>query len=192
LREVNDRGAGIPTGVGQLWHLTLLETGSDPLLIDAELGKRETLSRLAGLESTVEHIDGILINPESQPIIATGLPQMLVLWKAPLYVNGAYPGSRKRHLPQTLCNRGLARRSGLSRAIISSVGISKCHAFPRFRPSFRPIGFHVPFEWRQRCYRHRPRLHARARQGTSTPRPDCWYWSPSRSRDAQGGPYPGL
>jgi len=42
----------------------MLETERTRLLIDAGLGKRETLARLAAVERTVEHIDGILITHE--------------------------------------------------------------------------------------------------------------------------------
>src|SRR6267142_2183629 len=54
---------------GSSGNLTLLETERTRLLVDAGLGKRETLARLAAVEKTVEHLDGILIT-HSIPIIA--------------------------------------------------------------------------------------------------------------------------
>src|SRR5437868_9432017 len=67
------------------YNLTLLETQSTRLLIDAGLGKRETLARLAAVENDVDRLDGVLISHEHNDH-CSGLPQMLGLWKAPLYV----------------------------------------------------------------------------------------------------------
>ena len=46
---------------GSSGNITLLETESTRLLVDAGLGKRETLARLAAVENDVKKIDGILI-----------------------------------------------------------------------------------------------------------------------------------
>jgi len=46
---------------GSSGNITLLETERTRLLVDAGLGKRETLARLAAAENSVEHLDGILI-----------------------------------------------------------------------------------------------------------------------------------
>src|SRR5205814_8912846 len=70
---------------GSSGNITLLETGRTRRLVDAGLGKRETLARLAAVESNVKQIDGILITHEHTDH-CNGLPQMLGLWKAPLYV----------------------------------------------------------------------------------------------------------
>src|SRR5437879_7531839 len=70
---------------GSSGNITLLETESTRLLIDAGLGKRETLARLAAVEQSVDRLDGILITHEHSDH-CNGLPQMLGLWKAPLYV----------------------------------------------------------------------------------------------------------
>ena len=66
----------------------MLETEKTRLLVDAGLGKRETLARLAAVGKDVEHIDGILITHEHADH-CSGLPQMLGMWKAPLYVTEA-------------------------------------------------------------------------------------------------------
>src|SRR5258708_13062014 len=89
---------------GSAGSVTLLETERTRLLIDAGLGKRETLARLAAVERTVEHIDGILITHEHTDH-CNGLPQMLGLWKAPLYVTEPTLGAIQRILPQTLAKR---------------------------------------------------------------------------------------
>src|SRR5260370_1038500 len=70
---------------GSSGNITLLETSRTRLLIDCGLGKRETLARLAAIEQTVAHVDGILITHEHTDH-CNGLPQMLALWKAPLFV----------------------------------------------------------------------------------------------------------
>src|SRR5260370_26031373 len=70
---------------GSSGNITLLETERTRLLVDAGLGKRETLARLAAVERTVERIDGILITHE-HPDHCNGLPQILGLWKPLLYV----------------------------------------------------------------------------------------------------------
>src|SRR6202041_4088360 len=73
---------------GSSGNITLLETEKTRLLVDAGLGKRETLARLAAVGKDVEHIDGILITHENADH-CSGLPQMLGIWKAPLYVTEA-------------------------------------------------------------------------------------------------------
>ena len=64
---------------GSSGNITLLETRSTRLLVDAGLGKRETLARLAAVEMEVERLDGILITHEHNDHCG-GLPQMLGMW----------------------------------------------------------------------------------------------------------------
>ena len=82
----------------------MLETGRTRLLVDAGLGKRETLARLAAVEKTVDHLDGILITHEHTDH-CNGLPQMLGMWKAPLYVTESTMDAMLRILPETLGKR---------------------------------------------------------------------------------------
>jgi len=89
---------------GSSGNITLLETGRTRLLVDAGLGKRETLARLAAVERTVENLDGILITHEHTDH-CNGLPQMLGLWKAPLYVTEPTMDAMQRILPETLGKR---------------------------------------------------------------------------------------
>jgi len=89
---------------GSSGNITLLETGRTRLLVDAGLGKRETLARLAAVERTVEHLDGILITHEHTDH-CNGLPQMLGIWKAPLYVTGPTMDELQRVLPETFVKR---------------------------------------------------------------------------------------
>src|SRR5260370_37572087 len=84
--------------------ITLLETESTRLLIDAGLGKVKTLARLAAVERSVDRLDGILI-PHEHNDHCSGLPQMLGLCKAPLYVPGPTIEALERTLPETLGKR---------------------------------------------------------------------------------------
>src|SRR5580765_3733604 len=49
---------------GSSGNMALLETERTRLLVDAGLGKRETLARLAAVENSLDHLDGILITHE--------------------------------------------------------------------------------------------------------------------------------
>src|SRR6202000_2863932 len=89
---------------GSSGNITLLETEKTRLLVDAGLGKRETLARLAAVGNDVEHIDGILITHEHSDH-CNGLPQMLGMWKAPLYATEATLQELHRALPERLEKR---------------------------------------------------------------------------------------
>src|SRR6516225_6569330 len=67
---------------GSSGNLTLLESERTPILVDAGLGKRETLARLAAVESNFDHLDAVLITHEHADH-CNGLPQVLGLWKCP-------------------------------------------------------------------------------------------------------------
>jgi phosphoribosyl 1,2-cyclic phosphodiesterase len=89
---------------GSSGNITLLETQNTRLLIDAGLGKRETLARLAAIEKDLDRIDGILVTHEHGDH-CSGLPQMLGLWKAPLYVTEQTMDALQRALPERLEKR---------------------------------------------------------------------------------------
>jgi len=59
-------------------NITLLETQRARLLIDAGLGKRETLARLGAIEQSVDHLDGIL-NTHEHTDHCGGLPQLSLI-----------------------------------------------------------------------------------------------------------------
>ncbi len=124
---------------GSSGNLTLLETERTRLLIDAGLGKRETLARLAAVERTVEHIDGILITHEHTDH-CNGLPQMLGLWKAPLYVTEPTMDAMKRILPETFGKR-LKRVEAVQPGQRFTVGDIEVHAFSIPHDAADPIGF---------------------------------------------------
>ncbi|HET9994464.1 MAG TPA: MBL fold metallo-hydrolase [Candidatus Acidoferrum sp.] len=124
---------------GSSGNITLLETERTRLLVDAGLGKRETLARLAAVESTVEHLDGILITHEHTDH-CNGLPQMLGLWKAPLYVTEPTLGAMQRILPETFGKRlrGVEAIHAGQHFIIGDIEV---HAFAIPHDAADPIGF---------------------------------------------------
>ncbi len=119
---------------GSSGNITLLETERTRLLVDAGLGKRETLARLAAVERTVEHIDGILITHEHTDH-CNGLPQMLGL-----YVTEPTMDAMKRILPETFGKR-LRRIETVHAGQHFTVGDIDVHAFAIPHDAADPIGF---------------------------------------------------
>ena len=124
---------------GSSGNITLLETGRTRLLIDAGLGKRETLARLAALEKDIDRVDGILITHEHNDH-CIGLPQMLGLWKAPLYVTEGTMDALQRTLPDTLGKR-LRGVETIHAGQCFSIGDIEVHAFAIPHDAADPIGF---------------------------------------------------
>ncbi len=124
---------------GSSGNITLLETPHTRLLIDAGLGKRETLARLAAIENEVEHLDGILITHEHNDH-CSGLPQMLGMWKAPLYVTEPTMDALQRALPETLGKRlrGVETIHSGQRFCLGDIEI---HPFRIPHDCVDPIGF---------------------------------------------------
>ena len=124
---------------GSSGNVTLLETERTRLLIDAGLGKRETLARLAAVEKTVDRLDGILITHEHTDH-CNGLPQMLGLWKAPLYVTEPTMDAMQRILPETLGKRlrGVEMIRPGQRFTIGDIDV---HAFMIPHDAIDPVAF---------------------------------------------------
>ena len=124
---------------GSSGNITLLETERTRLLVDAGLGKRETLARLAAVEKTVDRLDGILITHEHTDH-CNGLPQMLGLWKAPLYVTEPTMDAMRRVLPETLDKR-LRGVETIQSGQRFSIGDIEVHAFAIPHDAADPIAF---------------------------------------------------
>ncbi len=124
---------------GSSGNITLLETERTRLLIDAGLGKRETLARLAAVEKGVERLDGILVTHEHNDH-CSGLPQMLGLWKAPLYVTEPTMDALHRTLPDTLGKR-LRGVETIHAGQRFAIGDIEVHAFAIPHDAADPIGF---------------------------------------------------
>jgi phosphoribosyl 1,2-cyclic phosphodiesterase len=124
---------------GSSGNITLLETENTRLLIDAGLGKRETLARLAAIGQNVESLDGILITHEHTDH-CSGLPQMLGLWKAPLYVTEPTMEALHRALPERLEKR-LRGVETIHAGQHFTIGDIDVHAFAIPHDAADPIGF---------------------------------------------------
>jgi phosphoribosyl 1,2-cyclic phosphodiesterase len=124
---------------GSSGNITLLETERTRLLIDAGLGKRETLARLAAIEKDLDAVDGILITHEHNDH-CIGLPQMLSLWKAPLYVTEQTMEALHRALPERLGKR-LRGEETIHTGQRFCVGDIEVHAFAIPHDAADPIGF---------------------------------------------------
>jgi len=124
---------------GSSGNITLLETERTRLLVDAGLGKRETLARLAAVEQSVDRLDAILITHEHADH-CSGLPQMLGMYKAPLYVTEPTMDQLNRNLPDTFGKRlrGMERIHAGQRFTIGDVDV---HAFAIPHDAVDPIGF---------------------------------------------------
>jgi phosphoribosyl 1,2-cyclic phosphodiesterase len=107
--------------------------------VDAGLGKRETLARLAAVEQNVERIDGILITHEHMDH-CVGLPQMLGLCKAPLYVTGPTMDALRRVLPDTLDKR-LRGVEAIQAGHSFMVGDIDVHAIQITHDAVDPVAF---------------------------------------------------
>jgi phosphoribosyl 1,2-cyclic phosphodiesterase len=124
---------------GSSGNITLLETQRTRLLVDCGLGKRETLARLAAIEQNVDRIDGILISHEHSDH-CNGLPQMLGLWKAPLYVTEGTMEALHRALPDRLGKR-LRGVETIQAGQHFTIGDIDVHAFQIPHDAADPIGF---------------------------------------------------
>jgi len=124
---------------GSSGNITLLETERTRILVDAGLGKRETLARLAAVERSIEHLDGILITHEHSDH-CSGLPQMLALWKAPLYVTEPTMDALQRCLPETFGKR-LKGVESIQSGQHFAIGDIDIHAFAIPHDAADPIGF---------------------------------------------------
>ena len=124
---------------GSSGNLTLLETERTRILVDAGLGKRETLARLAAIERDIEHLDAVLITHEHADH-CNGLPQVLGLWKAPLYVTAPTMEALQRTLPDTFHKRlrGVESIQAGQHFVIGDIDV---HAFAIPHDAADPIGF---------------------------------------------------
>jgi len=124
---------------GSSGNITLLETERTRLLVDAGLGKRETLARLAAIEKDLDRLDGVLITHEHMDHCG-GLPQVLGMWKAPLYVTEPTLGAMRRILPDTFGKR-LNRVEPIQAGQCFFIGDIEIHAFALPHDAADPIGF---------------------------------------------------
>jgi phosphoribosyl 1,2-cyclic phosphodiesterase len=89
---------------GSAGNCTLLETGRSRLLVDAGLGKKETLRRLAAVGRQVDRLDGIVISHEHTDHIGS-LAQVLGQWRTTVYLTEATHAEVNRILPESAQKR---------------------------------------------------------------------------------------
>ena len=87
-------------GSGSSGNCTLLETDTTRLLVDAGLGKKETLRRLAAVGRDVDRLDGIVISHEHSDHIGS-LAQVLGQWRTTVYLNEATHTEVLRIMPES-------------------------------------------------------------------------------------------
>ena len=85
---------------GSSGNCTLLETEQTRLLVDAGVGKKETLRRLAAVGRLVDGLDGIVISHEHSDHIGS-LAQVLGQWRTTVYLTEATHGEVTRILPES-------------------------------------------------------------------------------------------
>ena len=125
---------------GSAGNLTLLETENSRILVDAGLGKRETLARLAAVGREIDQLDAILVTHEHADH-CNGLPQVLGIWKSPpLFVTEPTMDALERVLPETFKKRLKAVES-IEAGQHFSIGDIDVHAFAIPHDAADPIGF---------------------------------------------------
>jgi phosphoribosyl 1,2-cyclic phosphodiesterase len=124
---------------GSSGNLTLLETERTRILVDAGLGKRETLARLAAVGREVDRLDAVLITHEHSDH-CVGLPQVLGLWKSPLYVTEPTMDALRRVLPETFGKR-LRGVESFQAGQSFSIGDIDVHAFSIPHDAVEPVAF---------------------------------------------------
>jgi phosphoribosyl 1,2-cyclic phosphodiesterase len=124
---------------GSSGNITLLESDTTRILVDAGLGKRETLARLAAVEREIDHLDAVLITHEHTDH-CNGLPQVLGLWKSPLYVTEPTMDALHRILPETFGKR-LRGVESIQAGQSFAIGDIDVHAFGIPHDAADPVAF---------------------------------------------------
>ncbi len=124
---------------GSSGNATLLETERTRLLVDAGLGKKETLRRLEALGLACDRLDGVLITHEHTDHCG-GLPQMARQWKAPVYFTEETHHAIRCQLPEKTARR-LDRVEHIRPGQRFAIGDIEVHAFHIPHDAVDPIGF---------------------------------------------------
>jgi phosphoribosyl 1,2-cyclic phosphodiesterase len=137
-------GAGISFRIsilasGSSGNATLLETERTCLLIDAGLGKRETLRRLEALAKRPARLDGILISHEHTDH-SSGLPQLARQWNATAFLTEPTHREIERTLPDD-AGRNIERIEHIRAGDRFTIGDIEVSAFTIPHDAADPIGF---------------------------------------------------
>jgi len=124
---------------GSSGNCTLIETSQTRLLVDAGLGKRETLRRLTVNEQSTERLDGIVISHEHSDHIS-GLAALLAKWCATVYLTPATHAETLRLLPEPHARR-LARVDFIEAGRSFAIGDIEVAPFSIPHDATDPLGF---------------------------------------------------
>jgi phosphoribosyl 1,2-cyclic phosphodiesterase len=124
---------------GSSGNCTLLETSQTRLLVDAGLGKKETLRRLAAVERTVDRLDGIVISHEHSDHIG-GLALLLAQWRTTVYITAATHAEVLRTLSEKHAKR-LDRVEFIEAGQRFAVGDIEVSPFAIPHDAVDPLGF---------------------------------------------------
>jgi phosphoribosyl 1,2-cyclic phosphodiesterase len=124
---------------GSSGNCTLLETSQTRLLVDAGLGKKETLRRLAAIEQSVDRLDGIVISHEHSDHI-NGLAPLLAQWRTTVYLTAATHAEMLHILSEAHIKR-LERVEFIEAGRCFSVGDIEVSPFQIPHDAVDPIGF---------------------------------------------------
>jgi phosphoribosyl 1,2-cyclic phosphodiesterase len=125
---------------GSSGNCTLLETSQTRMLVDAGLGKRETLRRLATLEQSLDRLDGIVISHEHTDHIG-GLAALLSKWRrTTVYLTPATHAEALRFLPEHHARR-LERVEFIQAGQRFRVGDIEVAPFSVPHDAIDPLGF---------------------------------------------------
>jgi phosphoribosyl 1,2-cyclic phosphodiesterase len=124
---------------GSSGNCALLETGRTHLLVDAGLGKKETLRRLAALSRSPERVDGILVSHEHADH-CNGLPQLARQWRTTVYLTEPTHDEILRILPEKAARR-IERAEHVRPGQRFHVGDIEVTAFAIPHDAAEPVGF---------------------------------------------------
>lgn len=124
---------------GSSGNATLLQTERTSLLVDAGLGKKETLKRLAALGIALDRLDGVVVSHEHTDH-SCGLPQMARQWRAPIYLTETTHHAIRCILPESACRR-MDRVEYISAGQRFTVGDIEVSAFAIPHDAADPVGF---------------------------------------------------
>jgi phosphoribosyl 1,2-cyclic phosphodiesterase len=144
LERIGARGRRITFRIsilasGSSGNCALLETERTRLLVDAGLGKKETLRRLAALERKMDRLDGILISHEHNDH-CNGLPQLARTWRATVFVTEPTLDEIRRILPERT-SRKIERVEPIRPGQRIQVGDIEVSVFAIPHDAADPVGF---------------------------------------------------
>lgn len=117
----------------------MLESERTRLLVDAGLGKKETLRRLGVLGISVDRVDAVLVSHEHTDH-CSGVPQMSRAWRAPVYLTESTHHAIRSLLPGNAAKK-MERIEHIQPGQRFTIGDIEVSAFAIPHDAADPIGF---------------------------------------------------